>query len=255
MVAIVGKVVIAIVIGLIVRWGWKVLNWTWLKPKKLEKWLREQGYQGNPYRLLIGDIKDLATMMTEAKPKHIQISHDIFSHCLPFDHHVITKYGNYFCIQIMKWSFMWFGPIPRIYVTDPDLIKKILSTPDDFQKPHPEPIRDSILGGLVVTEGHKWIKHRKIINPAFHLENIKSMFSMICSSCTDMIKKWELLTVESGSAEIDVWPYIDNLAGDVISRTAFGSCYEEGQRIFRIQKEQIDLMTQRLLTVHLPGGR
>ncbi|MFS7921648.1 putative 11-oxo-beta-amyrin 30-oxidase [Helianthus anomalus] len=81
------------------------------------------------------------------------------------------------------------------------------------------------------------------------------MFSMICSSCTDMIKKWELLTVESGSAEIDVWPYIDNLAGDVISRTAFGSCYEEGQRIFRIQKEQIDLMTQRLLTIHLPGGR
>ncbi|KAF5814712.1 putative 11-oxo-beta-amyrin 30-oxidase [Helianthus annuus] len=81
------------------------------------------------------------------------------------------------------------------------------------------------------------------------------MFSVICSSCTDMIKKWELLTVGSGLVEIDVWPYIDNLAGDVISRTAFGSCYEEGQRIFRIQKEQIDLMTQRLLTIHLPGGR
>lgn len=70
-----------------------------------------------------------------------------------------------------------------------------------------------------------------------------------------MVHKWELLTVESGSTEVDVWPYIDNLAGDVISRTAFGSNYEEGKKIFRIQKEQIDLMFQMLNLLHVPGRR
>ena len=70
-----------------------------------------------------------------------------------------------------------------------------------------------------------------------------------------MVRKWELLTVESGSTEVDVWPYIDNLAGDVISRTAFGSTYEEGKKIFRHQQEQIDLMFQMLNLLHVPGRR
>ena len=70
-----------------------------------------------------------------------------------------------------------------------------------------------------------------------------------------MINKWELSTNGTSSVEVDVWPFIDNLAGDVISRTAFGSCYKEGQKIFKIQKEQIDLILQLLFIVYVPGGR
>ncbi|KAJ9554151.1 hypothetical protein OSB04_018196 [Centaurea solstitialis] len=241
-----GKVVITIVIALTLRWGWKVLNWAWLKPKKLEKWLRDEGYKGNSYNpLLMGDMKELSAMVNDARSKPLPITHDITSSILPFDHHIITKYG--------KKSFLWLGPNPRMYIWDLDLIKEILSKPDEFQKPHPEPFRDSIIGGLLVTEGHKWIKHRRIINPAFHLHNLKIMFPAICSSCDDMVRKWEQLTATNGSAEVDVWPYIDNLAGDVISRTAFGSSYEEGKKIFGIQKEQINLLFQMLLILFLPG--
>lgn len=242
-----GKVVITIVIAVILRWGWKVLNWAWLKPKKLEKWMRDQGYKGNSYNLLIGDMKQLVKMVNESRSKPLPITHDITSYVLPFDHHIITKYG--------KKSFLWLGPNPRMYIWDVDLIKEILSKPDEFQKPHPEPFRDSIIGGLLASEGHKWIKHRKIINPAFHLQNLKIMFPAICLSCNDMIHKWELLTATTGSTEVDVWPYIDNLAGDVISRTAFGSSYEEGKKIFGIQKEQINLVFQMMFILFLPGRR
>ena len=93
---IVGKVVIAIVTTLIFRWGWKVLNWVWLKPKKLEKWLRDEGYKGNSYKLLMGDIIELATMVNEAKKDPIPITHDIVPYILPFDHKIISKYGNNF---------------------------------------------------------------------------------------------------------------------------------------------------------------
>lgn len=243
----VGKVVIAIVVALILRWGWKVLNWVWLKPKKLEKWLKNEGYKGNSYNLLMGDMVELARMMSEAKKNPIPITHDILPHILPFDHQIITKYG--------EKSFIWLGPYPRIYIRDPDLIKEILSKPDEFQKPHPEPFRDSIVGGIAVTEGQKWLKHRKIINPAFNLHNLNVMFSVICSCCSDMIHQWELLTEKTGSSEVDVWPYIDNLAGDVISRTAFGSCYEEGKKIFGIQKEQIELIFKMMFILFLPGRR
>nr|GEV13630.1 cytochrome P450 CYP72A219-like [Tanacetum cinerariifolium] len=223
MATIMGKVVITIVMVVIGKWFWEVFTWVWLKPKRLEKWLRDQGYKGNSYKLLIGDMRELATMVKEAKSSQIPITHDITSHCLPFDHHILTKYG--------KRSFMWFGPIPRIYITDPELIKEILSRPNEFQKPHPDHIRDSIIAGLL------------------------AMFSAICSSCNDMINKWVLSTNGTSSVEVDVWPYIDNLAGDVISRTAFGSCYEEGKKIFNIQKEQIDLILQLLFIVYIPGGR
>ncbi|KAL8218625.1 hypothetical protein R6Q57_021998 [Mikania cordata] len=242
-----GKVAVAIIVALFLRWGWKLLNWVWLKPKKLEKWLRNEGYKGNSYKLLMGDMIELATIMKEGKSKPIQVTHDITSYALPFDHHIISKYG--------EKSFVWLGTSPRMYIRDPELIKEILLRPDEFQKPHPEPFRDSVIRGLLVTEGHKWIKHRKIINPAFSLQNLKMMFPAIRSSCSDMIYEWELQTATSGSTELDVWPYIDSLAGDVISRTAFGSCYEEGKKIFRIQKEQIDLIYQMLFILHLPGRR
>ncbi|KAF5814708.1 putative secologanin synthase [Helianthus annuus] len=243
----VGNVVITIVIVLIGRVGWKLLNWAWLKPRKLEKWMRSEGYKGNSYKLVIGDMKELAQTMKEGKTKSIPISHDIAAHVLPFDHQIITKYG--------KKSFIWFGPTPRIYIMEPELIKEILSRPNDFLKPHPDQFRDSVISGLLVSEGQKWAKNRQIMNPAFHLENIKGMFPAICSSCRDMVSRLEKLTAGTGPVEVDVWPYIDSLAGDVLARTAFGSSYEEGQKIFQLQKEQMDLAMQNLLMLYLPGGR
>ncbi|KAJ0763730.1 putative 11-oxo-beta-amyrin 30-oxidase [Helianthus annuus] len=81
------------------------------------------------------------------------------------------------------------------------------------------------------------------------------MFSAISSSCSDMIHKWELIMAEAGSSEVNVWPYIDSLAGDVISRTAFGTYYKEAEKIFQIQKEQTDLILQMPFILHVPGGR
>ncbi|KAF5814703.1 putative secologanin synthase [Helianthus annuus] len=242
-----GKFVFTIVVAVIVSWGWKILNWVWLKPKKLEKLLREQGYKGNSYKLLKGDVIEFGRTMKEARSKSMPVSHDIISHVMPFEHYIFNKYG--------KKSYIWFGPSPRVYVMDPELIKEILSRPNDFQRPQKEPVRDSITGGLLLSEGPKWTKHRRIINPAFHLESIKGMFSNICLSCNEMVNKMELLVAENGVAEVDVWPYIDNLSGDVISRAAFNSNYEEAQKIFHIQKEQIDLVVQLLYTFYIPGGR
>lgn len=70
-----------------------------------------------------------------------------------------------------------------------------------------------------------------------------------------MISKWEEMVSTSGSCELDVWPYLDNLSGDVISRAAFGSSYEEGKKIFKLQKEQIGMAMKLLQQVYIPGLR
>ena len=68
---------------------------------------------------------------------------------------------------------MWFGPKPRVIITDPEQIKDVLNKIFDFPRTNSNPFFKLLAGGLVTYEGEKWAKHRKIINPAFHVEKLK----------------------------------------------------------------------------------
>lgn len=70
-----------------------------------------------------------------------------------------------------------------------------------------------------------------------------------------MLKKWEKLASASaeGSFELDVWPYLQDMTSDVISRTAFGSNLEEGKNIFKLQKEILEHILQILQSFYFPG--
>ena len=68
---------------------------------------------------------------------------------------------------------MWVGPKPRIIVTDPVLIKDVMNKIYDFTKPESNPLFKLLVTGLVVYEGEKWAKHRRITNPAFNVEKLK----------------------------------------------------------------------------------
>ncbi|CAJ2659454.1 unnamed protein product [Trifolium pratense] len=228
-------------------WAWKMLIWSWLRPKKLEKLLREQGLKGNPYKLLVGDMKEFMKMQKEARSKPMPLSDDIVPHVFPFGNQSVAKHG--------KNSFMWFGPTPRVILTDPELVKEVFNKIYDFQKPNNNPLVRILATGLIIHEGEKWNKHRKIINPAFNLEKLKMMLPIFFESCNDLIRKWEGMLSSDGSCEIDVWPSIQNLSSDVIARTAFGSSYEEGVKIFQLQKEQAELTMEVLTKIYIPGWR
>ncbi|KAH6775516.1 cytochrome P450 [Perilla frutescens var. hirtella] len=226
----------------------KLVKLVWLRPRRLEKLLRKQGLNGNPYRFFTGDMKDLIAITKAEQPKTMKLSDDIPSHILPFYHHIINQYGSR--------SFVWYGPSPRVNITDPELMKEILTKTSVFQKPRPDPIGETIVGGLLFLEDEKWATHRKIINSAFHLEKLKNMIPAIFISCSDMIGKWrDLVSSISNPMEIDVWPYLEDLSGDVISRTAFGCSHEQGRRISELQKEQIKLVLQLLQFSFIPGWR
>lgn len=78
------------------------------------------------------------------------------------------------------------------------------------------------------------------------------MLPAFFQSCNDMIGKWEGMLSSDGTCEIDVWPFLQNLTCDVISRTAFGSSYEEGTRIFELLKKQAHLLVTAQFA-HIPG--
>ncbi|KAH8494209.1 hypothetical protein H0E87_020832 [Populus deltoides] len=139
---------------------------------------------------------------------------------------------------------------------NPDQIRDVFMKINEYQKPsHPQ--LKPLLCGLASHKGEKWAKHRKIINPAFHQEKLKLMIPAFYESCSGMINKWEkLVSVDEESCELDVWPDLQGLTCDAISRTSFGSNYEEGKRIFDLLKELTDLTNHVIIkAIVIPGYR
>ncbi|KAL0353883.1 UNVERIFIED_CONTAM: cytochrome [Sesamum angustifolium] len=229
-------------------WAWQIVNYVWLRPRRVEKWLRAQGWKSNPYRVWYGDLKDAGRMTVAAQSKPISVHHDILPYVLPYHHHIISKYG--------KRSLIWHGPTPRIIVTEPDMIKEVLNKHEVFVKVYGNPLNKLLISGLSLHEGQKWAKHRRILNPAFTITKLKDMIPMMHVSCNELVKKWQSMFADKGSShEIDVWPSFENLTADVISRTAFGSNYEQGKKVFLLQKEQAQLAVQLSRSVYIPGLR
>lgn len=75
-------------------------------------------------------------------------------------------------------------------------------------------------------------------------------------SCDEMLSKWDNIVPTQGFCELDVVPYIRTLTSDAISRTAFGSSFVEGKRIFQLQKEVVDIILQSAGSIfYIPGSR
>lgn len=72
----------------------------------------------------------------------------------------------------------WFGPQPRLCITDAEMVKQVLSNKFGFYtKTRPPSGILAILGkGLVFTEGAEWARHRRIVSPAFTMDKLKVSF-------------------------------------------------------------------------------
>ncbi|ESQ48511.1 hypothetical protein EUTSA_v10021993mg [Eutrema salsugineum] len=240
---------VAIVALIVLWWIWKTIKWVWLKPKMLESYLRRQGLSGTPYTPLVGDLKRNLRMVMDARSKPIRLTDDIAKRVVPFPLQMLNMHGRTF--------FTWIGPIPTITIMDPEQIKEVFNKVNDFTKTHTFPLGRLIATGLVSYDGDKWAKHRRIINPAFHLEKIKNMVPAFHQSCSEVIGEWDKLVVsdKGSSGEVDVWPWLESMTADVISRTAFGSSYKEGQRIFELQTELAQIIIVSVQSAFIPGYR
>ncbi|XP_065016022.1 cytochrome P450 CYP72A616 [Musa acuminata AAA Group] len=231
---------------LLLVWALRTLNWAWWTPRRLERALRAQGLNGTPYRFPNGDLKENVRLAKEALSTPMPLTHNIVPRVLPFLRRAIDEYG--------KICFTWFGPVPRVTIMDPELVREVLSNKfGHFGKPKGNPLGRFLFRGLVSYEGEKWVKHRRIMNPAFHVEKLKRMLPAFCACCSDLMSRWENLVGSEACYELDVWPEFQSFTGDVISRTAFGSSYEEGRRIFQLQAEQAELFIQSIQYLYIPG--
>ncbi|KAL5229168.1 hypothetical protein ABZP36_017433 [Zizania latifolia] len=238
-------------LGLVLLWqGGRLLHRLWWRPRRLELALRAQGLRGTSYRFLTGDLREYGRLNREAWARPLPLRcHDIAPRVAPFLNNLVKEHGGgkAACIS-------WFGPMPKVTITDPDLAKDVMSNKfGHFEKLKFPALSKLLSDGLASKEGEKWVKHRRILNPAFHLEKLKRMLPAFSACCDELISRWMASIGADGACELDVWPEMQSLTGDVISRTAFGSSYLEGRRIFQLQGEQAGRIMSCIKKILIPG--
>lgn len=69
----------------------------WWRPRKIEEHFSKQGIRGPPYRFLVGNAKELVSLMLKASSQSMSFSdHNILPRVLPFYHHWKKIYGEFF---------------------------------------------------------------------------------------------------------------------------------------------------------------
>ncbi|CAL4950826.1 unnamed protein product [Urochloa decumbens] len=240
----------AAVLVAVVAWcAARAAEWAWLRPRRLGRALRAQGLRGTAYRPISGDasLADRLALEARSGPPLPPGCHAVVPRAMPLFHHAMEEHG--------KMSITWSGPVPRVTIADPALVRQVLSNKfGHFEKVGFGQLQRLLHYGVSTHQGAKWARHRRIINPAFHLDKLKRMLPAFASCCGDLVSRWEGLVAGAGEAcEVDVWPEMQRLTGDVISRAAFGSSYLEGRRIFQLQDEQVRLAMLVANKIHIPG--
>jgi cytochrome P450 len=82
----------------------------------------------------------------------------------------------------------------------------------------------------------------------------QAMAPIMVSCVGEMLDRWEQGLL-GGKAEVDVSKEFQVLTADVIARTAFGSNYEEGKRVFELQHELLSLLAEFGHAFNIPGSR
>ncbi|XP_049936374.1 cytochrome P450 72A397-like isoform X1 [Nymphaea colorata] len=154
-----------------------------------------------------------------------------------------------------KICLTWSGKTPQLILVEPEMVKEVLSNKSgNFPIPDVQGLL-KVLGlgtGLPGLKGEEWANRRRLINPAFHMEKLKSLLPLFASSCSELVQRWEKSIGPQGSCELDVWVELQNLTADVISRAAFGSSYEEGKHIFQMQKKLEEMAAELLNVLSIP---
>lgn len=84
---------------------------------------------------------------------------------------------------------------------------------------------------------------------------MQDMFPSVYWSCNNLIGKWKKILESNQSHDFDVWPDIQILTSDVISRTAFGNSYEDGRKVFEFIKQQVKNLGENYPFSFIPGWR
>ncbi|KAL6844914.1 hypothetical protein ACP4OV_025573 [Aristida adscensionis] len=240
-------------VGLVLLWqAGRLVEQLWWRPRRLGRALRAQGLHVAAYRFPAGDLPEYGRMNREAWARPLPLRcHDIAPRVAPFLHRGLREHGG------GRACVSWFGPMPKVTILDPEVTREVMANKFGHLEKLTFPALNKMVGvGVANHEGEEWVWRRRILKPAFHLEKLKShaasIFVVLRGDGQQMGRlprlRW---LVRAG--RLAGPPELQNLTGDVISRTAFSSSYQEGRKIFKLQAEQMERIITNMGNIVIPG--
>ncbi|XVF33010.1 hypothetical protein REPUB_Repub17cG0131600 [Reevesia pubescens] len=222
------------------------------RPYALTKSFKKQGVKGPPYSLLRGSLNEIKKLKKAAEEIILDThSDDILKRVLPHYYVWSLEYGETF--------LYWNGTDPHLCISDPEVAKQILSSKFGFfYKPRVSPSVQALTGkGLALVNGLDWVRHRRIVNPAFSSDKLKVMVKRMVACSVSMLEEWkhQAELADDNCIKIEINGEFQKLTADIIARTAFGSSYIHGKEAFKAQGELQRWSAASHVNLFIPGSQ
>nr|UPO37784.1 cytochrome P450 4g15 [Liriomyza trifolii] len=127
---------------------------------------------------------------------------------------VMSKFDQY--ENVTK---IWIGPKLVVFLYDPRDVEILLSSQIYIDKASEYKFFKPWLGdGLLISTGHKWRSHRKLIAPTFHLNVLKGFIDLFNENSRNVVNK---LRQENGKT-FDCHDYLSEATVEILLETAMG---------------------------------
>lgn len=118
--------------------------------------------------------------------------------------------------QVIK---LWIGPKLIVFLVDPRDVELLLSSHVYIDKsPEYRFFKPWLGNGLLISTGHKWRQHRKLIAPTFHLNVLKSFIDLFNENSRLVVEK---MRKEAGKT-FDCHDYMSECTVEILLETAMG---------------------------------
>lgn len=128
-----------------------------------------------------------------------------------------------------------YGPIvdanmilfPVCYIQDPEYVRHVLTTNNkNYIKSFDYDLLKMFLGlGLLTNEGESWLTQRRLIQPAFHREQLAGFLQTMVAATDNMLHKWEGLA--ASKATFDLAGQMMDVTAGVVSACLFSAGPQE----------------------------
>ena len=148
-----------------------------------------------------------------------------------------NEFGDYFHIS--------FGPVVGLLVSDPLLIQDVLK--NNVRAYHKSNfirlMLSTVIGdnNLVLAENDTHARHRKLIAPAFHHQNLNSMISLMVETASRHLAKWKLSGRRNHDAVLtmDVHEAMGHLTLNILAGCVFGMSIENEKPVHETVSQTI----------------
>lgn len=121
---------------------------------------------------------------------------------------------------------VWIGPTLYLLTADPEEVQAILNAPQCLNRDKTYKYVRPLMGdGLVTLPADKWKEHRRMINPTFNRQVLKSYVPIFNKETNTLAK---LLANEIAKGAFDIYKYMDRCTLDTICRE-YCCCKRTGQ--------------------------